>query len=64
MLDLKLLENMLDEALEKETQESLTEWLLSQRGSSFSVKEPKRHSWEKVINTQEQPRDFPYVVAA
>lgn len=35
MLDLKELEKRLDEALEKETRESLTSWLTSQRLANF-----------------------------
>ncbi|TYK39907.1 hypothetical protein ACTMKN_04920 [Bacteroides pyogenes] len=36
MLDLNRLEQKLDEALEKETVESLTDWIMKKRAQSFS----------------------------
>lgn len=37
MLDLNLLEKQLDEALEKETSESLTSWLLNRRAKKYML---------------------------
>jgi hypothetical protein len=76
MLDLKKLERQLDEALEKETSESLTTWLLNQRIphlpnllNNICFKENDKHTFSlsDIVSSQNitaQDIQTPYLLAA
>jgi hypothetical protein len=73
MLDLNKLERLLDEALEKETRESLTKWLLNQRiphlpkllnNTYFKANDKHTFSSTDCQNMTAQDIQTPYLLAA